>query len=128
MPGLSRFAFQFECSKDLQALAFRRGDLLLGLTLQRIGLVVALAARYRGAYARGHQVSEGYRQGLRERFAAVCAEHGVAFGRYYETTDDGSENDEERDDAKIPHSAGSDADAQLGLDFDKSAYPRPPEQ
>jgi DNA repair photolyase len=88
----------------------------------------ALASRYRGAYARGHQVSEGYRQGLRERFAAVCAEHGVAFGRYYETTDDGSENDEERDNAKIPQSAGSDADAQLGLDLDASAYPRPPEQ
>jgi DNA repair photolyase len=88
----------------------------------------ALAARYRGAYARGHQVSEGYRQGLRERFAAVCAEHGVVFGRYYETTDDGSENDEERDDAKIPQSAGSDPDAQFGLDLDASAYPRPPEQ
>jgi DNA repair photolyase len=88
----------------------------------------ALAARYRGAYARSHQVNERYRQGLRERFAEVCAEHGVAFGRYYETTDDGSENDEERDDAKMPQSGGSDADAQLGLDLDASPFPRSPEQ
>jgi DNA repair photolyase len=87
----------------------------------------ALAARYRGAYARGHQVNERYRQGLRERFAAVCAEHGVAFGRYHGTTDDGSENDEDGDDAKISQSAGSDADAQLGLDLDASAFPHSPE-
>jgi DNA repair photolyase len=52
-----------------------------------------LAARYRRAYARGHQVSERYREGLRERFAAVCAEHGVVYGRYSETTSDGGENE-----------------------------------
>ena len=47
-----------------------------------------LAARYRGAYARGHQVNQRYRDGLRARFANVCARHGVSFGRYYETDDD----------------------------------------
>jgi DNA repair photolyase len=47
-----------------------------------------LATRYRGAYARGHQVNERYRVGLRERFARVCAEHGVRFGHYYETADE----------------------------------------
>ena len=55
----------------------------------------ALAGRYRRAYAHGHQLNDRYREGLRERFAAVCAEHGVVFGRYHETTDDGGENDEE---------------------------------
>jgi DNA repair photolyase len=47
-----------------------------------------LASRYRGAYARGHQVNERYREGLREQFARVCARHGVQFGHYYETADD----------------------------------------
>ena len=45
-----------------------------------------LAARYRVAYARSPQVSARYRDGLREQFARVCARHGVAFGRYYETS------------------------------------------
>lgn len=51
-----------------------------------------LAARYRRAYGRSHQVSERYRDGLREQFAAVCAKHGVAFSRYYRT--DEGESDE----------------------------------
>jgi DNA repair photolyase len=44
-----------------------------------------LASRYRGAYARSHQVNERYRSGLREQFARVCTRHGVRFGHYYET-------------------------------------------
>ena len=47
-----------------------------------------LASRYRGAYARGHQVNERYRTGLREQFVRVCARHGVRFGHYYETADE----------------------------------------
>jgi len=77
-----------------------------------------LASRYRGAYARGSQVSEGYRDGLRAEFAKVCARHGVAFGRYYETAED--ENAE--NDGRAGHDAtAGDAslpDAQLGLALD----------
>lgn len=47
-----------------------------------------LSSRYRRAYGRGHQVSERYRDGLRERFATVCAKHGVPFSRYYRSEDD----------------------------------------
>ena len=50
-----------------------------------------LASRYRTAYGRSHQVSERYRDGLRERFSAVCAKHGVPFSRYYRSDDDGEE-------------------------------------
>lgn len=46
-----------------------------------------LAARYRSTYARGYQVGARYREGLRAQFARVCARHGVAFGRYYETAE-----------------------------------------
>jgi DNA repair photolyase len=76
----------------------------------------ALAERYRRAYARGHQVNERYREGLRERFAAVCAEHGVAFGRDYETTPDGGESDEEGDGASA--ASGASGSAQLAFDLD----------
>jgi DNA repair photolyase len=51
-----------------------------------------LAARYRSAYAHGHQVGERYRDGLRERFRAVCARHGVVFDRYYRVDDDDAES------------------------------------
>ena len=51
-----------------------------------------LAGRYRRAYARDYQVGERYRAGLRRRFAAVCAKHGVAFGRLNRPEDD--EDDE----------------------------------
>ncbi|HEX6599449.1 MAG TPA: radical SAM protein [Gemmatimonadaceae bacterium] len=47
-----------------------------------------LSSRYRRAYGRSHQVCERYRDGLRERFAEVCARHGVAFSRYYRSEDD----------------------------------------
>lgn len=47
-----------------------------------------LSSKYRRAYGRSHQVSESYRDGLRDRFAAVCAKHGVAFSRYYRSEDD----------------------------------------
>ena len=40
-----------------------------------------LAARYARAYAHSHQVGEKYRKGLRDRFVAVCAQYGLAFGR-----------------------------------------------
>jgi DNA repair photolyase len=51
----------------------------------------ALAAKYRSTYARGHQVGERYREGLRERFREVCARHGVQFDRYYRVDDDDAE-------------------------------------
>ena len=59
-----------------------------------------LAARYRRAYGRSHQVSERYRDGLREHFAAVCAKHDVPFSHYYRTEEDehetpGTESNEE---------------------------------
>ena len=41
-----------------------------------------LVEQYRRAYANGYQVGERYRTGLSERFAAVCASHGVAYGRF----------------------------------------------
>lgn len=47
-----------------------------------------LSARYRTAYGHSHQVSERYRDGLRERFATVCARHGVPFSRYYRAEED----------------------------------------
>lgn len=40
-----------------------------------------LAGKYSRAYAHSYQVGEKYRQGLRDCFAAVCAQHGLAFGR-----------------------------------------------
>jgi DNA repair photolyase len=52
----------------------------------------ALAAKYRRAYGRSHQVGERYRDGLRTRFAEVCAKHGVEFGRYHR--DDEAEEEE----------------------------------
>ena len=64
-----------------------------------------LAARYRRAYGRSHQVSEHYRDGLRERFADVCAKHGVAFSRYYRSEDDEGEEED----------IASDRPAQLAL-------------
>ena len=53
-----------------------------------------LSARYRRAYGRSHQVSEHYRNGLRDRFAEVCAKHGVEFSRYYRSEDDEVEKDD----------------------------------
>ena len=48
----------------------------------------ALAARYRRAYANGPNVSKHYRDGLRARFADVCARHGVTFGYPRRSGDD----------------------------------------
>ncbi len=50
-----------------------------------------LAARYRSTYARGHQVGERYRDGLKERFRVVCARYGVVFDREYRVGDDDEE-------------------------------------
>jgi DNA repair photolyase len=51
-----------------------------------------LAARYRSTYARGHQVGERYREGLRAHFRTLCARHGVLFDRYYKNEDDDAED------------------------------------
>lgn len=40
----------------------------------------ALGARYRAAYATGHQPGEAYRVGLRARLQRLCAEYGVTYG------------------------------------------------
>lgn len=79
-----------------------------------------LAARYRGAYARGHQVNERYRDGLREQFVKVCARHGVPFGRYYETAEEpGSETETERDDPRAaPTESARRSYAQFSLALD----------
>ncbi len=45
----------------------------------------ALAEKYRRAYAHGHQVGDAYREALSARMSAICARHGVKYGRYYET-------------------------------------------
>jgi DNA repair photolyase len=50
-----------------------------------------LAPRYRSTYARGHQVGERYRDGLKERFRVVCARYGVVFERDYRIDDDEDE-------------------------------------
>ncbi|PYP81422.1 MAG: radical SAM protein [Gemmatimonadetes bacterium] len=47
-----------------------------------------LAPRYRSTYGRSALVGERYRQGLRDHFRALCAEHGVVYDRYYKTEDD----------------------------------------
>lgn len=57
-----------------------------------------LAARYRNAYRRSHQVNERYRDGLREHFAAVCAKHGVPFSRYYRSEDDDAQDADAHED------------------------------
>jgi len=51
-----------------------------------------LAARYRSTYARGYQVGEKYKEGLRAHFRALCARHGVVFDRYYKAEDDDEED------------------------------------
>jgi DNA repair photolyase len=76
----------------------------------------ALSARYRSAYAHGHQVSERYRDGLRARFAAVCAEHGVSFGRYYRTEEDPEE-------AHEPDPGAGARAARLAEDADAAQLP-----
>ena len=65
-----------------------------------------LASRYRATYARSHQAGERYREGLREYFRALCAEHGVVFDRYYKPEAD------EEDDETIP---AREVAAQLSL-------------
>jgi hypothetical protein len=80
----------------------------------------ALAASYRRAYAHGHQLNERYRIGLRERFAEVCAKHGIAFGRYYETTGDGSEDEEE---GSVPSAVDSAAGPPAQLHLELGAQP-----
>lgn len=39
-----------------------------------------LTARYRAAYARGHQMGDRYREGLRRFLRERCREHGISYG------------------------------------------------
>jgi DNA repair photolyase len=64
-----------------------------------------LAAKYRSTYARGHQVGEKYREGLKERFRVVCARHGVTFDRYYRVDDDAEAEAPEPDVVERPQLA-----------------------
>ena len=54
-----------------------------------------LARKYARAYAHSHQVGEKYRKGLRERFVALCEQHGLAFGRPSDDDDEDAEPGEE---------------------------------
>lgn len=51
----------------------------------------SLAERYRGAYARRHELGDRYRAGLRAFVAGRCAAHGIRFG--YADQDDDDEAD-----------------------------------
>ncbi len=53
-----------------------------------------LEAKYRRAYASGYQVSARYRDGLKDRFAVVCARNGVAFGRVNRPEEDDEDETE----------------------------------
>jgi DNA repair photolyase len=83
-----------------------------------------LSARYRSTYARGYQVGARYREGLREQFTRVCARHGVAFGRYYETAEaaDGETEDAAERGAGGPTPALS---PQISLALDDAAATAP---
>lgn len=74
-----------------------------------------LSARYRNTYARGFQVGARYRDGLREQFARVCARHGVAFGRYYETAEGRDGEMEEDGGARADHVAAPALSPQIDL-------------
>jgi DNA repair photolyase len=73
-----------------------------------------LSARYRNTYARGYQVGARYRDGLRKQFARICARHGVAFGRYYETAE-GPDGETEEAGAHAGRAADPDASPQIAL-------------
>lgn len=80
-----------------------------------------LAARYRRAYSRSHQVNARYRDGLRAQFARVCERHGLPFGRYYETADEpNGETSESNDDLALPATALR-SEQQMALSFDSAA-------
>ena len=77
-----------------------------------------LAARYRGAYSRSHQVNARYREGLRAQFVRVCERHDLPFGRYYETAEEpNGETSESDQQVAIPATALRD-DQQMTLSFD----------
>ena len=75
----------------------------------------ALAARYRSTYARGYQVGERYREGLRAQFTRICARHGVPFGRYYETAEAPDGETMDRVDALVRHDELPPAQLALGF-------------
>jgi DNA repair photolyase len=77
-----------------------------------------LAARYRRAYSRSHQVNARYRDGLRAQFSRVCERHGLPFGRYYETAEAPNGETTELED---PTEAAPAAHAQMTLCLDASA-------
>jgi DNA repair photolyase len=84
-----------------------------------------LASRYRGAYARGHQVSARYREGLRERFAQVCARHGVSFGHDYEAAEDPTAEAEDDAEGGSGASGNGPSAAQIALPLEIPAAARP---
>ena len=60
-----------------------------------------LAARYARAYAHSHQVGGKYRKGLRDRFRAVCAQYGLAFGRPGGGADDSDVTEADGEDTPV---------------------------
>ena len=72
-----------------------------------------LAAKYRRAYGRSHQVGERYREGLRARFAEVCATHGVSFDRH--SRSDEAEEAEETEEVEGDAPSAVAASSQLAL-------------
>lgn len=83
-----------------------------------------LAARYRGAYARSHQVNARYRDGLRAQFARVCERHGLPFGRYYETAEEPDGETSERDEQIALPATALGAEQQMTLSFDSDRRDR----
>lgn len=77
-----------------------------------------LAARYRGAYSRSHQVNVRYREGLRAQFARVCERHGLPFGRDYETADEPNGDTSELTGQIALPAATLQSERQMTLPFD----------
>jgi DNA repair photolyase len=77
-----------------------------------------LSARYRAAYARGYQVSDRYREGLRRFLKNRCREHGIRYGSKGESTEGGLGSDPEVESlgrAAVDGLEPDDGDGQLDL-------------
>jgi DNA repair photolyase len=83
-----------------------------------------LAARYRGAYSRSHQVNARYREGLRAEFERVCERHGLPFGRYYETAEEPNGETPELDEQIALPATALGAEQQMTLSFDPQQQDR----
>ena len=83
-----------------------------------------LAARYRGAYSRSHQVNARYREGLRAEFERVCERHGLPFGRYYETAEQPNGETPELDEQIALPVTALGAEHQMTLSFDSDRRDR----